>query len=189
MTEATPPESTATLLSLLRDGDGSARDRLVARYLPLLRRWAHGRLPGYARDLNDTNDLVQITLLSALKNLEQFESRHEGALLAYLRTSLMNAIRQEIRRTTRHGGAHEPLPEDSVWPLDAELSRRLDTDRWLDYEQALARLDPEQREAVILRLEFGMGWAEIAAALDRPSADAARMLVSRALVELARELK
>ncbi|HQX26032.1 MAG TPA: sigma-70 family RNA polymerase sigma factor, partial [Pseudomonadota bacterium] len=121
--------------------------------------------------------------------LEQFESRHEGALLAYLRTSLMNAIRQEIRRTTRHGGAHEPLPEDSVWPLDAELSKRLDTDRWLDYEQALARLSPEQREAVILRLEFGMGWAEIAAATERASADAARMLVSRALVELARELK
>jgi RNA polymerase sigma factor (sigma-70 family) len=189
MTETGPPESTATLLSLMRDGDGAARERLVARYLPLLRRWAHGRLPGYARDLNDTNDLVQITLMSALRNLEQFESRHEGALLAYLRTSLMNAIRQEIRRTTRHGGAHEPLPEDSVWPLDAELSKRLDTDRWLDYEQALARLSPEQREAVILRLEFGMGWAEIAAATERSSADAARMLVSRALVELARELK
>ncbi len=189
MTEATPPESTATLLSLMRDGDGAARERLVARYLPLLRRWAHGRLPGYARDLNDTNDLVQITLMSALRNLEQFESRHEGALLAYLRTSLMNAIRQEIRRTTRHGGAHEPLPEDSVWPLDSEMSKRLDTDRWLDYEQALARLSPEQREAVILRLEFGMGWAEIAAATERASADAARMLVSRALVELARELK
>ena len=73
--------------------------------------------------------------------------------------------------------------------VDAELSKRLDTDRWLDYEQALARLSPEQREAVILRLEFGMGWAEIAAATERASADAARMLVSRALVELARELK
>jgi hypothetical protein len=34
-----------------------------------------------------------------------------------------------------------------------------------------------------------MGWAEIAAATERSSADAARMLVSRALVELARELK
>ena len=188
MADAAPHESTATLLSLMRDGDDAARERLIGRYLPLLRRWAHGRLPGYARDLNDTNDLVQITLLSALRNLEQFQSRHEGALLAYLRTTLMNAIRQEIRRTGRHGTA-EPLPEDSVWPADAEMSRRLDTDTWLDYEQALARLSPEQREAVILRLEFGFGWAEIAGALDKPSADAARMLVSRALVELARELK
>lgn len=188
MPESARPESTATLLSLMRDGDDAARDRLVGRYLPLLRRWAHGRLPGHARDLNDTNDLVQITLLSALKNLKHFESQHEGALLAYLRTTLMNAIRQEIRRTMRHG-TPEPLPEDSVWPLDAELSRRLQSDRWLDYEQALARLNAEQREAVILRLEFGFGWAEIAAALDKPSADAARMLVSRALVDLARELK
>ena len=170
MTEATPPESTATLLSLLRDGDGAARERLMARYLPMLRRWAHGRLPSFARDLNDTNDLVQITLLSALKNLDQFESRHEGALLAYLRTSLMNAIRGEMRRVGRHGGADEPLPEDSEWPLDADRPRRAWTPINGSTTRRRWRNSPEhKREAVLLRLEFGMSYAEIAAALDRPS--------------------
>ena len=44
------------------------------------------------------------------------------------------------------------------------------------------------REAVIARVEMGLGYAEIARHLDKPSADAARMAVSRALVRLAREM-
>ena len=188
MNASAPSESTATLLSLLRQGDASARERLMARYLPMLRRWAHGRLPARARDLNDTNDLVQITLLSALKNLDQFESRHEGALLAYLRTTLMNAIRGEIRRVGR-AGVVETLPDD-VDEIGADTRvPRLDSGQWLAYEKALAKLPDLKREAVLLRLEFGMSYAEIASALDRPSEAAASMMVSRALVELAQHLE
>jgi RNA polymerase sigma-70 factor (ECF subfamily) len=182
-----PTESTATLLSLMRQGDESARERLLARYLPLLRRWAHGRLPAIARDLNDTNDLVQITLISALKHLDDFKSQHEGALLAYLRTSLMNAIRGEMRRVGR-AGRGESLPEDSEGLSLEERSRRLDSDQWLDYERALAKLPEHKREAVVLRLEFGMSYAEIAAALNRPSEAAANMMVTRALMDLAQHL-
>ncbi|MBL0162110.1 MAG: sigma-70 family RNA polymerase sigma factor [Xanthomonadales bacterium] len=188
MTDSVSTESTATLLSLLRQGDDSARERLLARYLPLLRRWAHGRLPARARDLNDTNDLVQITLLSALKNLDQFESRHEGALLAYLRTALMNAIRGELRRVGR-AGVVESLPENSEALGMNSLVPRLDQDQWLDYENALGKISESKREAVLLRLEFGMSYAEIASALDRPSEAAASMMVSRALIELARHLR
>jgi RNA polymerase sigma factor (sigma-70 family) len=188
MNDSDRAESTATLLSLLRQGDDSARERLLARYLPLLRRWAHGRLPTRARDLNDTNDLVQITLISALRNLDQFESRHEGALLAYLRTSLMNAIRGELRRVGR-AGAIDPLPENSELLGADSLVPRLDQDQWLDYEKALGKLSESKREAVLLRMEFGMSYAEIASALDRPSEAAASMMVSRALIELARHLE
>jgi RNA polymerase sigma-70 factor (ECF subfamily) len=181
MTEA---ESTATLLSLVRDGDRAARERLVARYLPLLRRWARGRLPQHARDLNDTHDLVQITLVSALEGIERFRPQREGAFLAYLRTALMNNIRQELRRVSRHGSG-EPLDPERHGAGEASgLS-----DDLLDYEAALPRLTPLRREAVILRLEFGMSFAEIAEALGRPTPEAAHKLVSRALVDLARLLK
>lgn len=188
MTLPNAAESTATLLSLLREGDESARERLMARYLPMLRRWAHGRLPAFARDLNDTNDLVQITLLSALKNLDQFRSRHEGALLAYLRTSLMNAIRGELRRVGR-AGVVVALPDNTEALAVEPSAPRLDSDQWLDYENALARLPAHKREAVLLRLEFGMSYTEIAAALNRPSEAAASMMVSRALIELAQHLE
>ena len=42
-------ESTRTLLELTRGGDTDARERLFARYFPLLQAWAHGRLPRKAR--------------------------------------------------------------------------------------------------------------------------------------------
>jgi len=56
-------ESTTSLLEKIRHGDSQARERLIARYRPLLLRWAHRRLPDYARQLCDTDDLVQDTLI------------------------------------------------------------------------------------------------------------------------------
>lgn len=56
-------ESTVHLVERARAGDQEAVDRLFARYLIPLRRWATGRLPKWARDMTDTDDLVQETLL------------------------------------------------------------------------------------------------------------------------------
>lgn len=78
-------ESTDTLLARVRAGESGAREVLFARYLPLLQRWARGRLPHHARDLLDTSDLVQMTLMRTLNKVDGFESRHEGAFLGYLR--------------------------------------------------------------------------------------------------------
>ena len=72
-----------------RAGDQRARERLVSRFLPILRNWATGRLPGGARDLAETDDLVQITLVRALDHIDRFEHRGEGAFLAYLRRILL----------------------------------------------------------------------------------------------------
>jgi RNA polymerase sigma-70 factor (ECF subfamily) len=56
------------------------------------------------------------------------------------------------------------------------------------YHRALDRLEAQDREAIIARVELGQSWAEVAAALGKPSADAARMAVSRALKRLAEEM-
>jgi len=53
-----PLDSTAVLLERLRDGDSAARERLFARVLPLLTRWAHARLPARARDLAERNTVM-----------------------------------------------------------------------------------------------------------------------------------
>jgi len=95
------------LLAKARKGDGQAVELLFERCLPALRRWARGRLPSYARDLADTQDLVQETVLHTLNKLESFEPRHQGALQAYLRQAVANRIRDEIRRVTRR-----PVPEE-----------------------------------------------------------------------------
>ena len=176
--------STQVLLAGARAGDESAREELVERFLPVLRRWAHGRLPTYARGLVDTDDLVQVTLIRALNNLDRFEPKHEGAFLAYLRRIVLNSVRDEIRRSMRTP-QQEEVTETLVDRGPSLLERTLGREVVESYERALAALPEAQQEAVILRVEFGYSYPEIAAALGRPSANAVRMMVSRALVSLA----
>jgi len=171
------------LLARARSGDALAREALFARFLPIVRRWSRSRLPASARGLADTDDLVQITLMRALNRLEQFEPRREGAFLAYLRTILLNAVREEIRRA-RPALRSEPLEDQHGAPERSELERLIGRETLERYERSLERLDDVQREAVLLRLEFGYSHEEIAEALGKPSANAARMTVARALAEL-----
>jgi RNA polymerase sigma-70 factor, ECF subfamily len=180
-------ESTLVLVQRAKAGDAAALDRLFARCLPPLRRWASGRLPRSFRDLMDTDDLVQETVIRTVKRVDSFEPRHEGALQAYLRQAVMNRIRDEVRRAARRPAA-TTLDEDhhewSASPLDEAIGRQA-VDR---YEAALARLRPEEREAIIMRVEMNETYDAIARALGKPTADAARMAVSRALVRLAQEM-
>ena len=184
MDEKPDLESTASLLELIREGDEQARDRLLSRYLPILRRWAHGRLPVYARDLMETDDLVQVTLLRALDRLKEFEPRREGAFLAYLRRILINQLRDEIRRISRRP-VKDSLSKASLVSKDSPLEELVGRETLEKYEKALKQLPRHQQEAVILKIEFGFTHQEIADAVGSPSANAARMMVARTMVRLA----
>ena len=178
-----PLESTGDLLARVRQGDGDALDRLFARCLPPLRRWARGRLPAAARGALDTQDLVQDTLLNALRRLDQFESRHEGALQAYLRQAVLNRIRDEARRFSRRPAAaelSESQPAEGASPLDIAIGR----EGVARYEAALQRLRPADREAIVARLELQHDYHELAVILGKPNANAARVAVTRALARL-----
>ena len=99
----------------------------------------------------------------------------------------MNRIRNEIRRTTRHGASEaldSAAADAGLSPLE-ELIGKQTVER---YEEALASLESSEREAIIGRVELGLSYSELAAAMGRPSADAARMAVSRALLKLAKAL-
>lgn len=181
-------ETTFRLLERVRAGDQEALEALFARYLVPLRRWASGRLPQWARDMADTQDLVQDTLLQTFKRIEAFEPRREGALQAYLRQALMNRIRDELRRFERRGptaAVDSQKEDDSPSPLEQAIGQEA-TER---YEQALGRLRPEDREAIIARVEMGYSYDELAVALGSPTAGAARKCAERALVRLAAEMK
>lgn len=185
--EEPPLDSTAYLIERVRGGDDDARDVLFARFLPVLKAWAHRRLPARARDLNETDDLVQVTLLRALRRLPEFEARREGAFLAYLRTILLNSVREEIRRSGRRGTPVELLEDlpDARRSIVEQVSGRQALER---YESALAGLPEATQQAVLLRIEFDYSFEQVAAALGSPSAAAARMTVVRALRDLARAI-
>jgi RNA polymerase sigma-70 factor (ECF subfamily) len=179
--------SSLELLARANAGDRGSLEALCARYLPRLRRWAHGRLPAFARGPLATDDLVQDALLRTLAQLRDFEPRHEAALQAYLREALRNRIRDELRRAGRRPAAHaldSQQPDASPSPLEQTIGRQA-LER---YETALARLKEDDRAAIVARLELQGTYEELAQSLGKPSADAARMAVSRALVRLAEEM-
>jgi RNA polymerase sigma-70 factor (ECF subfamily) len=180
-------DSTFDLVERAKSGDDEALNRLFARCMPSLRRWASGRLPRWSRDLMDTDDLVQETVVRAVKRLDRFESRHEGALQAYLRQAIVNRIRDEIRRTKRSPAATE-LDENASDHGASPLETAIGAEALERYEAALARLRPEEREAIVARVEMDGSYQQVAAALGKSSADAARMAVSRALLRLAEEM-
>jgi RNA polymerase sigma-70 factor (ECF subfamily) len=180
-------ESTTSLVERARAGDQEALDRLMARHLTPLRRWARGRLPQWARDAADTDDLVQDALLHTFKRLGEFEARGPGALLAYLRQVIVNRVRDELRRKGRRPEETD-LDGLEVALRRSPLEEAIGPESVARYERALASLTPGEREAIIGRVEMGYSYAELADVLGRPSPDAARKAAQRALVRLARAM-
>jgi RNA polymerase sigma-70 factor (ECF subfamily) len=177
------PETTITLLDRFKEGDAQALNELVARSLPPLRRWAQGRLPRWARSLGDTQDLVQDAVLRTLPRLSSFEARHPGALQAFLRQAVANRIVDEVRKVQRRPGLVELAdnqPAQDPSPLEAAIGR----ERFERYETALQTLRPADREAIIARIELQQSYEEVAIALGKPTADAARVAVTRAVARL-----
>jgi RNA polymerase sigma factor (sigma-70 family) len=180
-------EATLRLLTRARGGDRDALEQLFARYAPELRRFARGRLPQWARDMADTPDIVQETLLQTFKHIGEFEHRGEGALRAYMRQALMNRIRDELRRASRRP-APGALPKDVRDAGPSPLEHAIGREGAEGYEAALALLKDDERELIVARVELGLSYREIAAATGRASANAARMAVVRALLRLSEEI-
>lgn len=179
-----PSLSSIDLVLLAQGGDTGALNDLCARYLPKLHRWAHGRLPVSARGALDTHDLVQETLTHVVHNLGHFEPRHEGAFQGYVRQALLNRIRDLARRGQRRG-TPEVLDTAQAAEDPSPLEEAIGEEALTRYEAALAKLRPEDREAIVARIELGLSYPEVMTALGKPSIPATHMAVSRALVRLA----
>ena len=180
-------DSTFELISRARVGDQEAIERLFARHLKPLQRWASGRLPKWARGLADTDDLVQDTLLQTFKHLGDFEPRRVGALQAYLRQAVLNRLRDELRRRARQPPAADINGLEDV-TARSSLEQAIGRQAIEEYEDALARLSPGEREVIIARVELGYTYGELAEAMGKPSAEAARKAARRALLRLAEEM-
>ena len=187
-TDARPGHlSTADLVSRVRRGDERARDQLFGRYLAVLTRFAHGRIPAGARGAQDTDDVVQEALVRALKRIESFEPRRQGSFLAYLKTIVNNMIKdlgRKVGRTPHHEAYEDDVPAGDRDVLDTLVTRQ----EFEVYLAAMERLRAEQKDAIIQRIEHGKTYQELAEHLGCPTANAARMVVHRALVRLTDEM-
>ena len=80
---------------------------------------------------------------------------------AYLRQSVINLIRDEVRRIGRHPAPVE-LPEELTSDATSPLEAAIQGESYDRYRAALARLKPRDREMVVARVEVQWGLSEIA---------------------------
>ncbi len=186
MTSTVNANASFDLLARARAGDEVALNDLCARYLPRLQKWAHGRLPSWARGALDTHDLVQDTMSQVVQRLGSFEPRHDGAFQAYLRQALVNRVRDQMRWAQRR--PTDALASDHVADGPSPIEEAIGSEALARYEAALKRLKPPDREAIVARIELGLAYTDVARALGKPSVAAAHVAVSRALVKLAKEM-
>ncbi len=149
-------------------------------------RWAHGRLPNWARAKLDTADLVQDSMLQTFRHLDSFEVRHKSALRGYLQQAIQNRIRDELRRVAR--APIQPLVADAADDQPSQLDSVITKEAEARYKAALLRLKREDRELIVGRFELEYSFDQLALATKRRTAGAARVALSRALERLAVEM-
>lgn len=179
--------TTAALVKGAQIGRSSARNALFHRFVPRLRRMAAGRLGAAGIGIFDLEDIVQESLIRAFSHLDRFQPRCDGAFLYYVRRILINVIAEQGRRLKRRPAA-AGLDVEPAASRPSPVEEAVGAELWESYQSAVERLPETQREAVVLYVECGMEFGEIAAALESPSADAARMLVARGLRKLAEKM-
>jgi RNA polymerase sigma-70 factor (ECF subfamily) len=182
------PEATVELLERARRGDALALDLLLRRCLPPLRRWTHERVPPEARGMLETPDIVQETVMAALRRLDGFDARHHGALQAYLRQAVLSRVRELVTQLNRRS-VQTSLPDQLVDPGTSPLEAAIGADNLARYEAALQRLRPADREAIVARIELRYSYEDLATALGAPTAGAARLAVTRAMKRLVDEMR
>jgi RNA polymerase sigma-70 factor (ECF subfamily) len=176
------------LILRFQTGDERSLERLWARYLPRLKRWAHGRLPTASRDQTSTDDLVQDAFVRSLARLRTLKPTTPHGVFAYFRTIVLNQIRDYARQNARRPTRGPLETDDHVDPQPSPLEHVLGRETLECYERALETLSEEQQQIVIAFVELRCTDREIAELFERPSADAARVARARALARLARAM-
>jgi RNA polymerase sigma-70 factor (ECF subfamily) len=180
--------SSTDLIARAKGGDRSALSTLLLRHMPILRRWAHGRLPKWARAFGDTADLVQDAVLNTLRRLDQFEAKGEKALQGYLRLAVQNRIVDVLRRSDLRTRASEVTDDEPDRTQPSPLALAITAQEQERYRTALARLRNEDQTLIVGRLELGYSYDQLSLVVGKSSADAARVALRRSLTRLVEEM-
>lgn len=186
---------TRRLLAGVADGDAAALDVLLARHRDYIRRMVDVRLDPMIRRRVDPSDVVQETQLEAARRVGDYLARPPMAFRLWLRQiaydRLLMLRRRHVDAKRRDVSRELPLPEDSCVGLAARLGRNLSTpSRHLiegeltrRVRQAVARLEDEDREVLLMRHYEGLSNQEVAQVL-HVEPPAASKRYGRALLRL-----
>jgi RNA polymerase sigma-70 factor, ECF subfamily len=182
--------ASAELVSRFQAGDAEALERLWTRYLPRLKKWAHGRLPRASQaSALDTDDLVQEAFIRSLAHLRTWQPKGGQSVPAYFKTIILNQVRDHLRQTARRPtrsleGGHEPVDDQS-----SPLEQLLGGETLERYQTALMGLRTADQEMVLAVVELRLSDTEVTELFQKPTIRAARMARGRALAKLARAME
>ena len=127
--------------------------------------------------------------MRSLRQLHRLEFRNDEAFLAYLRKSIRHRIVDEIRKARRRPVLVPTGRLESVSLGVSPLERVIARSQAQRYRDLLARLRDRDRQLIVLRVEQGLSYADIAAHLGMRTESAARMAIKRAILRLEAKMK
>ena len=194
---------TRQLVAFAKEGDELALNQLCRVYAERVRWMVRFRMGNKLRSKMESMDLVQEVLINALRGLGDFTYENEGDFVRWLSKIAENAFydnidkyhagKRDIRNEVRIGDFKTSGTGNfvgSFGPIEATtpsviVSRKEDLSR---LEKAIDKLKPKYREVIILAKIEQLSYGQIGQRLGK-SAGAVKMLVSRAIVELASEFR
>ena len=191
-------QKTQELVALAQGGDQSALNNLYRVYAERVRWMVRFRMSKELRSKLESMDIVQDTLVHALRGLEGFTYKNEGDFVRWLSKIVENELRCNLRKlhadkrdirknvqlnnsrpTTGSRYAGMLTPVDATTP-SVIMSKR---DELARLEKAIDELKPEYRQVIVLTKIDGFSYNEMGQRLGK-SDEAVRKLVSRAMAEL-----
>ncbi len=138
-----------------QEGDRTAFAGLVEQYWDRLYRWLYQ----LARNQHTAEDLTQETFLKAFANLTRFraESNFAGWLFRIGHNNFANHYRSSRPR--------EVLPDDLPTPHEGPVEEVLLRETQQSLADALGKLPTDFRAALLLRVEEGLSFREVAKVL------------------------
>jgi len=192
----------ARCIRLAREGQQEALDELLKAHRNYLRVLAASCLHREMQGKADPSDVVQETLLKVHENFRHFRGTTELEWMAWLRKILVNhltdfqkGLRRERRNVNREQSLESFVDRSSAMlrnlgpapgPSPSQEAQRREAAALV--ADAIAELEPEDRDVVILRNLHELDWNAVGERTGR-SPDAARMLWARAMQRVGGLLK
>jgi RNA polymerase sigma-70 factor (ECF subfamily) len=159
----------AELVRLAQAGDAKAFEALVVKYQRRIAR----HVARYAKAAGDVEDVVQETFIRAYRGLASF--RGDSSFYSWLYRIATNAALSHLRRRPADVLLGDEAPEEREDAFEPGVSDAENPERTLMAKQiaetvqrALAKLQPELAEALMLYEVEGKPYAEIAGMLGIP---------------------
>lgn len=171
------------LVEQARAGDRAARQRLYRQHVQRVFRTVRGMLRSDA----EAEDATQDAMFAALTSLDRYSPRSGVRFAAWLTTIAVNTTRRRFRRRRLELTPTGELPD--VVATDDDVGDDIDLAKQrAALLQALAELEPREREIVSLRYGSELNAAEIAKQLKLEPANV-RKILERARVRLAERIE